>query len=199
MPTEPLLLKSEEKLLSCLGYLVVRWNYLEHCTRQILRMYAQGDSIDDPDHLRISAHVAIRIEQELKKVAASHWTGDGKRYLDCLISAYEIAREHRNHLVHGIYATFGARGPYEAEAVLIPAKPVNGRSQVPSHVKLSEMLPIAEHIHELAMFAREVMVGFDACGNRALNADGTPVVADLPRLLSPLSACKYVTTETGVA
>lgn len=111
MPTEPVFSKSEEKLLSCLGYLVVRWNYLEHCTRQILRMYAQGDSIDDPDHLRISAHVAIRIEQELKKIAADHWTGDGKRYLDCLIAAYEIAREHRNHFVHGMYMTFGARGP----------------------------------------------------------------------------------------
>lgn len=191
--------KSEENVLSCLGYLVVRWNYLEHCARQILRMYAQGDSIDDPDHLRISGHIAIRIEQELTKIAASHWTGEGKRYLDCLIPAYEIAREHRNHLVHGIYMTFGARGAYEAEAVLIPAKPINGRSQVPSHVKLSDMRPVAEHIHALAMFAREVMVGFDANGNRALNADGTLVLVELPSLISPLPVCKYVTTEADVA
>lgn len=78
-----------------------------------------------------------------------------------------MAREHRNHFVHGIYITLGARDPYEAEAVLIPAKPINGRSQVPSHAKLSDMRPVAEHIHALAMFAREVMVGFDANGNRA--------------------------------
>ena len=199
MITQTLLSKSEEGLLSCLGYLVVRWNYLENCTRQILRMYALGDSIDDPDHLRISAHVAIRIEQELKKVAVSHWTGEGKRYIDCLITAYEIARGHRNHFVHGIYMTFGARGPNEAEAVLIPAKPINGHSQVPSHVKLSEMRLVAEHVHALAMFAREVMVGFDANGNRALNADGTLVLAELPSLIPPLPVCKYVTTETDVA
>ena len=189
MTSEPLLSKSEESLLSCLGYLVVRWNYLEHCTRQILRMYAHGDSIDDPDHLRISAQVAVRIEQELKKVAASHWTGEGKRYLDCLIAAYEIAREHRNHFVHGIYMTSAARGPFEAEAVLIPAKPINGHSQLPSHVKLGDLFAVAEHIHALAMFAREVMVGFDANGNRALNADGTLVLTELPCLVSPLPAC----------
>ena len=199
MTTESRLSKSEERLLSCLGYMVIRWNYLEHCSRQILRMYAEGDSIDDPDHLRISAHVAVRIEQELKKVAAGRWTGEGKPYLDCLIAAYETAREHRNHFVHGIYMTFGERGPFEAQAVLVPAKPINGRSQVPSHVKLSEMLPVAEHIHELAMFAREVMVGFNAVGNRAVNADNTPVLAFLPDLVVPLPPCTYVTTETGVA
>lgn len=198
MTAETLLPKSENSLLSCLGHLVVRWNYLEHCTRQILRMYARGDSIDDPDHLRISAHGAVRIEQELKEISAKHWTGEGKRYLDCLITAYEIAREHRNHFVHGIYMTFGARGPYEAEAVLIPAKPINDHSQVPSHVKFSDMLLVTEHIYALGMFAREVMVGFDANGNRALNANGTLLLAELPSLILPLPACKYVTTEANV-
>jgi hypothetical protein len=199
MTTEPRLSPAEEKLLSCLGYLVARWNYVEHCTRQILRMYAEGESIDDPDHLRISSHVAVRIEQELKKVAATHWTGVGKPYLDSLIAAYEVAREHRNHLVHGIYMTFGASGPFEAHAVLVPAKPIDRRSQVPSYVKLSELLPVAEHVHELAMFAREVMVGFDASGNRALNANGTPVLAALPSLIVQLPPCKYLTTDIGVA
>ena len=198
MSVEHLLSKSEERLLACLGYLVARRNYLEHCSRQILRMYAQGESMDDPDHLRISAHIAVRIEQELEKISV-HWMGEGRRYLDCLIEAFKISREHRNYLVHGIYMTFGARGPYEAQAVLVPSKPIGGRSQVPSHVTFSEMLPIAAHVHELAMFSREVMVGFDKNGNRALNADGTPVLSALPRLVSPLAPCKYVTTETGVA
>jgi len=162
-------------------------------------MYARGDSIDDRDQLRISAHGAVRIEQELKKIACIHWKGEGKPYLDCMIAAYEVAREHRNHFVHGVYMTFGARGPYEATAVLIPAKPINGSSQVPSHVTLGDMLPVARHIHELAMFSRDVMVGFDSSGNRALNADGTPVLADLPLLVSPLPPPKYITTETGIA
>jgi hypothetical protein len=160
-------------------------------------MYAKGDSIDAPDHLRISAHAAMGIEKELKNVATNHWTGEGKRYLECLIAAYEIAREHRNHFVHGIYMTV-APDASEATAVLIPAKPINKHSQLPSHVKLSDIRPIAEHIHALAMFSREVMIGFDAHGDRALNADGTFVLTEFPHLVLPLPACKYVTTEPYV-
>jgi hypothetical protein len=195
---EPRLSKSEEDLLSCVGNIVLRWNYLEHCCRQILRMYAVGESIDDPPHLRISSAPAKRIEEELKLVLANHWSGEGKPYLQALIAAYEIAREHRNHFVHGIYMTFPASGPYEAQAVLLPAKPVNGHSQVPSHITLSDMRPIADHIHELAMFSREVMVGFDENGSRALNADGTPVLVHMPQIVLPLQPCMYVTTATGV-
>jgi hypothetical protein len=172
----------------------MRWNYAEWCARQILRKDASGLSLDDTDQLAISKLQALRIESQLKGVALPKWTGSGKQYLDRLIDTFAIAREHRNHFVHGIYATTGVGAPPSAWAILIPTKPKNNKTQIPTHTTLAEMRVIAEHIHDLAMFAREVMLGFDERGNRALNQDGSPVIEELPVLITPLPPCTYLTT-----
>lgn len=185
---------SQNQLFARLGYISTRWNYLEDCSRQILRMYVEGESLDAPDHLEISRYGAIHIERRLDAISA-HWVDEGKPFLDCLIRAFTRAREYRNHLIHGAYMTVGARGPYEAHVILVPSKPIGNYSQHPSHITLSELTKIADHVHELAMFAREIMIGFDKNGNRALNSDGTPVLLNLPNLIEPLDPCKYVTDE----
>lgn len=186
--------RSEEDLLTCLGYLVMKWNYAERCARQILRGYVSGTSLDDPDHLKLSGRMAKWIEDELRDGALPKWQGPGREYLERLINAYAVARDHRNHFVHGIYSTVAGGGPRPAQAILVPAMPKNNKTQLPTFVTIDDIRPVANHFHELAMFAREVMVGFDAHGNRALNSDGSPVLAQLPELIAPLPPCKYVTT-----
>lgn len=193
MNLDSTLSKSENELLSGLGYLVVRWNYLEYWGRQILRQYVEADSIDAPGHLRISAHGAMEIEKALKKVVSEHWAGEGRPYLDRLILVYEIAREHRNHLVHGIYLTADTNGPCGATAILFPAKPIKRSTQLPSFVQVGELRSTAQHIHDLAMYARTVMLAFDGKGQRKLNSDGKPEVAELPELISPLPVLEHIT------
>lgn len=186
--------KSEEDLLTCLGYLVMKWNYAEWCARQTLRAYVSDTSLDDPGHLKLSSRTAMGIEDDLRNIALPQWQGPGRIYLERLLDAYTVARDHRNHYVHGVYATHGPGGPRPAQAVLIPAKPKNKKAQLPSFVTIADMRPLADHFHELGMFAQQVMAGFDQHGNRALNSDGTPVLAQLPALLTTLSPCKYLTT-----
>jgi hypothetical protein len=189
-----LISKREEEILMCLGYLVMSWNYAESCARQILRKYALGSSLDDPDHLRISKLPAIQIEDELRSDVLPQWKGPGRQYLEHLVEAYAVAREHRNHFVHGIYATADTGGHLPAQAILIPAMPKNNKTQLPTFVTVTDIRVIAEHVHDLAMFARELMVGFDNRGDRALNQDGSPVLEQLPVLLTPIQPCKYLTT-----
>lgn len=185
--------KSEEDLLTCLGYMVMKWNYAEWCARQTLRAYVPDTSLNDSGHLKLSARMAKGIEDDLRNIALPRWLGTGRIFLERMIDAYSVARDHRNHYVHGIYSTVGFGSNAPARAVLIPAKPHNGKTQVPSHVSLIDMRPLGDHFHDLAIFAREVMVGFDQHGNRALNPDGTPVLAQLPALLTPLPPCRYET------
>jgi hypothetical protein len=185
--------KAEEAILTAVGYLVMRWNYAESFARQILRQYVQADSMRDPEHLRLSARPAIWIEQQLKSDALPRWTGTGRAYLEGLILAYSRAREHRNHVVHGVYMTFGPSGPYPAQALLYSVMPKDNKPQVPTHVTLADLRPIADHLHDLAVFARDVSVGFGANGDRALNSDGGPVLEDLPAILKPLEPCKFQT------
>jgi hypothetical protein len=194
MSDTKLISKREEEILTCLGYLVMRWNHAERCARQILRKYVTGGSLDDPDHLKLSALMAKWIEVELRKDALPKWQGSGRQYLERLIDAYAAAREHRNHLVHGIYATADAGGPPPALAILIPAMPKNNKTQLPTYVTAADIRQIANHFHDLSMFASDVMVGFDERGERALNPDGSPVLEQLPALISPLQPCKYLTT-----
>jgi hypothetical protein len=75
--------------------------------------------------------------------------------------------------------------------------PKNNKTQIPTFVSVADMRPVAEHFHDLAMFAREVMVGFDERGERALNRDGSTVLEQLPALLAPLPPCQYQTTITS--
>jgi hypothetical protein len=186
--------KREEEILTCLGYLVMRWNYAERCARQILRGYLTGTSLDDPDHLYLSGRIAKWIEDELRSDILPKWQGPGRPYIERLIDAFSIARDHRNHLVHGIYSTADTNGALPAQAVLLPPKPKNRKTQLPTSITAAEIRPIADHINDLAMFAREVMVGFDQRGDHALNADGSPVLDPLPPLIAPLPPCRYLTT-----
>lgn len=152
MSDTKLISKREEEILTCLGYLVMRWNYAERCARQIFRKYVTGDSLDDRDHLKLSARKAKWIEDELRSDALPNWQGSGRQCLELLIDAYAAAREHRNHLVHGIYATVDACGPPPAQAILIPAMPKNNKTQLPTYVTAAEIRPIANHFHDLIDF-----------------------------------------------
>jgi hypothetical protein len=194
MPETTSISKNEEELLTCLGYLAMKWNYAEWCARQTLRAYVPDTSLDDPGHLKLSARMAKGIEDDLRNIALPQWLGVGRIYLERLIDAYTVARDHRNHYVHGVYTTLGTGGPMPAQALLVPVMPKNKKTQLPSFVTIADMRPIADHFHELGMYAQQVMVGFDQYGSRALNSDGTPVLAQLPALLTPLPPCKYVTT-----
>ena len=194
MSNANLISKREEEILTGLGYLVMRWNYAEWCARQILRKYASGSSLDDPDQLAISKLQALNIEIRLRDEVLPKWNGPGRQYLETLVKSYSIAREHRNHFVHGIYATADAGGSSYAQAILVPAKPKNNKTQLPAHATVADIRVVGDHAHDLAMFAREVMLGFDERGDRALNPDGSPVIDPLPALITPLEPLKYVTT-----
>lgn len=185
--------KGEEEILTQVGYLVMKWNFAEWCARQILRRYAKGDSLDDPDHLKLSARTAKWIEDELRDAALPKWQGSGRPYLERLINAYASAREHRNHVVHGIFGTAHTGGDAPAQAILIPSMPKNNQPQLPQHITTFDLQPIAVHFHDLTDFARKVMVAFDPRGGRALNADGSPVIDSLPTFITPLPRPQYVT------
>jgi hypothetical protein len=188
-----LLSAAEEAVLTSIGYLVMRWNYAESCARQIIRQYVEGNSLADPEHLRLSSRSAMWIERQLEADVLPRWTGIGRQHLERLIEAYSRAREHRNHIVHGIYMTVSPSGPRPALAVLLPIMPKNNKPQALSHITVHDLRPIAHHLHDLAMFAREVSICFGPNGDIALNADGTPVLEKLPDLLEPIRPCKYKT------
>jgi hypothetical protein len=195
MSPDELLSKSEEDLLVCIGYLVVRWNYAESFARQILGKYVRGDSLFHPERLKLSKRQSIWIEEELRETVLPMWQGIGRPYLERLVECYARAREHRNHLVHGIYMTFYAMGPNQAQALLVPAKSKDGKPQAPSFVPHAELRRIASHFHDLAMFARDVSIVFDKLGARAVDRDGNPLLADLPLLIAPLDPCTYETID----
>jgi hypothetical protein len=194
MNETPMISKGEEEILVCIGYIVMRWNYAERCARQIIRSYVVGDSLDDAAHLKLSSRGAKWIEDELKNAALPKWGGTGRKYLEALIHTFAAAREHRNHFVHGIYDTFRSSGPRPALGLLMPTMPWNNRTQLPSYTSLTEMRPIANHLHELAIYAQAVMVGFDSRGEPMLNPDGSPVLAEPPSMISPLPPLQYATT-----
>lgn len=185
--------KGEEEILTAIGYLVMRWNYAEYFARQTLRQYLSGGSMEDADHLKLSSRPASWLEEQLRVDVLPRWQEPGRSYLERLILAFSRGREHRNYFVHGIYMTHKASGPYEPQAILVPAMPKNNKPQIPSHVMLSELRTIADYFHDLAMFAREVNIGFSADGARALEASGQPVLAELPTMLNALEPPQYQT------
>ena len=193
-----MLAKSEEEILTSIGYLVVRWNYAEFFARQILRAYVSGDSLFHPEHLKLSKQQSWWIEEELRTSVLPKWTGMGHGYLERLIEAYTNGRGHRNHLVHGIYMTLAGMGEHEAQAFLYPAMPKDGKPQAPSFVPKSEVKRIADHFHDLAMFTREVSIAFDVKGDGAVVGNGNFVIVDLPPLLIALPACTYETIDPAL-
>ena len=181
---ELVLTADEDALLSSVGYLVMRWNYAEHCARQILRQYLAGDALSDKDHLKLTRLPASAIEEELKKVALPKWQQPGREFLSQLITAYSSARSHRNRIVHGLYATSPSRGEWPPHLILI--------SMIPDHweyrpfIDLATIQRTAHHFHDLAMYAREVSLTFAGDGSFAYNFDGSRIMADLPKEVQAL-------------
>ena len=105
-----ILTPDEEKLLTAVGYLVMRWNYAEHFARMILRQYLSGDSLHDQDHMNLSRLPAGGIEKDLENKALPNWHEPGRSFLEHLIAAFASGRNHRNHIVHRIYDTTEAGG-----------------------------------------------------------------------------------------
>jgi hypothetical protein len=190
--------KQEADLLASIGYVVVRWNYAESFARQLIGMYVQGDSLFHPERLKLAKLPSLRIEEELQAKALPRWLGEGRPYLERLIECYTRAREHRNHLVHGIYMTFGPMGPNEAQALLVPAMPKDGKPQAPTYAAHSEIRSVASHFHDLATFARDVSLAFDEEGSRAVDREGKPVLGELPSMLAPIHPCKFETIDPAL-
>ena len=190
----------EEELLTSIGYIVMRWNYAEYFARQTLRQYLSGDSMEDPDHLKLSSRSASRLEDQLRTDVLPIWQEPGRAFLERLVLAFSRGRDYRNHFVHGIFMTHRASGPNEPLAILFPPMPKNGKPQIPSHVTFSEVRAIANHFHDLAMFSREVNIAFARDGTRAVDAGGQPLLRELPEMLSVLNPLQYQTTESlGIA
>lgn len=185
----------EQEILTAVGYLVMKWNYAEHCARQILRGYLSGTSLDAPDHLKLSSKMAKWIEDELRDAALPRWTGVGRPYLEALIDAYSIAREHRNQIVHGLWATANTQGPHGATAILMNEMPRDSKVVAPKHMRRSDLQPLIEHFTLLAEYSQNVMVAFDTSGARTLKRDGSPALDPLPPLIAALPPCEFETID----
>jgi hypothetical protein len=179
--------QGELEILSAIGYLTMRWNYAEHCSRQILRQYVDDEHIDDPGHIRLSGRPAKWIEDELRERVLPIWREPGRTYLASLIDAYGAARVHRNQKVHGIWMTVDTGGSRPAQALLMNSMPVGGKTQAPDFIAHGDLTVLFEPFMLLGEFAQKVGVGFDKEGLRAHNRDGTYVIDPLPPLLVPLA------------
>lgn len=179
----------QEELLALLGKIVAQWNYAEHCSRQIIRKRLPAGDIDDQHHIQLSKKTPKWMEEELRDEILPAWSGAlGEPYLRVLIEAFSAAREYRNHYVHGVWATVGSD---PAQAVILPSKPHDNRTQLPDFATADDMRPIAFHLEQLGLFACEVGNAFGCDGERASNPDGTPVVGTLPVLISALPPFQY--------
>lgn len=179
----------EEEILALLGKIVAQWNYAEHCSRQIIRKQIPGGHIDDPQHIRLSKQTPKWMEEQLQEQVLPKWlVAPGEAYLKNLIAGFSAAREYRNHYVHGVWATASTT---PAQAVIIPSKPHNNKTQAPEFATAADMRPVAFHLEALGAFACEVGNAFDATGQRATNNDGTLVVTTLPAQIAPLPPFPY--------
>lgn len=176
----------EERLLLALGYLVVQWNYTEHFVRQLLRRDSGAESMLDPLSIKVSNAVPSALSVNLGELAKS-WEGrEGEPYIKRLNKAFNIAVDHRNHLVHAPWATSVFGNPKTAIALMIPSKIRHSRVELPSHVPAEDFERTALYFHELAMFARNALLGFDSGGARAIDGGGQPILPALPPLIAPL-------------
>ena len=181
----------ELEILTAVGYLVMKSNYAEYCARQILRSYIKPSSFADQEHLKLSSRTARWIEDELRDAALPLWQNPGRPFLERLIEAYSRARQHRNKIVHGVWATSDAGGPKGATALLVNHMPIKGKEPVPEFISIDHLRLLGDHFTLLAAFSQRVMVAFDQDGAQARNSDGTPVVATFPELIPVLPACEY--------
>jgi hypothetical protein len=176
--------RDEDQLLSSLGYLVLRWNYAEHFARQILRSYIPEGGLSGRDHLKLTRARASSLEERLEKEAIPNWKQPGKEFLNQLIDAFASAREYRNRIVHDAWDTFPARGDYQACLIRLSLDPKY--EKLPPQLYLTDLRKIADHFHDLAMFAREVSLTFTSDGSIAINSDGSPVMEKMPEAVRPL-------------
>jgi hypothetical protein len=182
----PILNRGEEEILATIGYLTMRWNYAEHCCRQILRRDAPGGSINDPQHPTTSKKTAFGVEQALRTDILPNWGAPGKPLLENLIEAFATARKHRNQKLHGIWMTASSGGDAPAQALLLNVQPVGGKTPAPRFVTNADLKALAIPFWELGILAQKVMVAFDSFGAQAKNEDGTFVLPVLPTLIAPL-------------
>lgn len=179
-------------ILALMGKIVAQWNYAEHCSRQIIRKRISGGHVDDKDHIHLSKQTPKWMEDQLLDEVLPRWAGSpGERYLESLIAAFSAAREYRNHYVHGIMATFPETSAAPAQAVIIPSKPHKNKTQAPGFVTAADLHPVAAHLEALGAFACEVGNAFDVSGQRAMNSDGSVVMATLPAHITPLPPFPY--------
>ena len=187
-----ILAPDEEKLLTALGYLVMRWNYAEGFARGILRKNFPEGSLADVNHMKISSRSAGGIESDLQKLALPNWQNPGRPFLERLIDVFSSGREFRNSIVHGIYFTVPQRGEWPARAVLTFEKPRGGKVHLLPDIELEKLIETANYFHDLAMFAREVSLTFDMKGAVATNNDGSPVMLKFPTMIVPLSGIERI-------
>lgn len=193
MEEESLMDPSSQQLLFYVGYLVARWNYAEYFARDILKPYAQGESIFAPEYIKLGRKKSREIENDLRTIALPLWACPGRPYLERLVDCYAVAREHRNHVVHGVYMELGSFGPHEAKAWMMPAMPVNGLPQAPSFLSASEIRTLADYFHDLAMFAREVAITFRQDGSVQPPDEGSSAARPFPAMISVLPKLEAVT------
>jgi len=185
----------EEEILALLGKIVAQWNYAEHCSRQIVRKRLPADGhIDDEANISVSKKPAKWIEDQLRDEVLPRWqSAPGEAHLKALIEAFAAAREYRNYYVHGVWATAGTN---PAQAVIIPSKPHDNKTQSPGFATAADIRPVATHLEELGAFACDVNNAFDNDGKRTTNPDGSLAVEPLPSLPSPLEPFPYAPLVT---
>lgn len=189
----------ELDLLTLIGYLLMKWNYAEWAARLILRREVIDDpnedsSLNNTAHLTLSGRTAGWIESRLRDKTLPSWQEPGRAYLEHLVLAYSIAREHRNKIVHGIWGIMDASGPNPAKALLINVKPIAGKSPRPELLTTADIQPLSDYFTELAEFAQNVAVGFTTSGERERNQDGSVALEKLPPLINLLDRCTYKIT-----
>lgn len=171
-----MLSEGEVELLARLGHLVMFWNKCEYFVRQILR---QQPSIDDEaKNIAISKKTAGDLEVALNDLVAR--IGEpGRTHFAYFAKAFGAAREHRNRFVHGVWETSGG-GPRPASGLLLNAKPKAGAHPLPAFFTAQDILPVSEHLVDLAIYAQRIHVAFTPSGARRLNKEGGPEVPDVP-------------------
>ncbi len=173
-----MLSEGEVELLARLGHLLMFWNKCEYFARQILRQQVTAGSINDAAHVAISKKTAWDLEVALNDLVIR--IGEpGRTHFACFAEAFGVAREHRNRFVHGVWETSGG-GLLPASGLLLNAKPKAGAHPLSAFFTARDILPVSEHLVDLAIYAQRIHVAFTPSGARRLNKEGGPQVPDIP-------------------
>lgn len=183
-----ILTPDELRLLAGLGHLTMFWNRCEYAARQILRwQVAEDGALGSSAHIAISRKPAFDLAALV--VLSPSLVEPGKSHVEHFAEAFDIAREHRNRFVHGLWQTVAASAPRPATGILLNAKPKGGKNPVPAFVTAADIKPVSDHIWALAEYGRQVSIAFTGTGTRRLNQDGCPSIDPLPDKPSLLQPC----------